>query len=62
VEPLDEPDGIFLLSLESGERRRLTRPPAGYRGDSVPRFSPDGRTLAFIRREDVATITESRFR
>jgi Tol biopolymer transport system component len=46
----EEPDGIFLLSLESAQRRRLTKPPAGYTGDRQPRFSPDGRTLAFIRR------------
>jgi Tol biopolymer transport system component len=49
-ESTDEPDAIFLLSLESAQRRRLTRPPAGYIGDRQPRFSPDGRTLAFIRR------------
>jgi len=48
-ESRDEPDAIFLLSLESGERWRLTRPPAGQLGDFAPRFSPDGRTLAFVR-------------
>jgi dipeptidyl aminopeptidase/acylaminoacyl peptidase len=47
----DEPTGIFLLSLETGERRRVTRPPPGHLGDSVPRFSPDGQTLAFVRAE-----------
>ena len=45
----DEPIGIFLLSLETGEKRRLTAPPADYFGDTYPQFSPDGRTVAFVR-------------
>ncbi len=45
----DEPNGIFLLSLETGEKRRLTTPPADHSGDDFPRFSPDGRTVAFVR-------------
>jgi Tol biopolymer transport system component len=45
----DEPEALFALSVESGERRRLTRPPSGCTGDSGPRFSPDGRMVAFIR-------------
>jgi len=44
-----EPKGIFLLSLETGEKRRLTTPPADHFGDYYPRFSPDGRTVAFVR-------------
>jgi Tol biopolymer transport system component/DNA-binding winged helix-turn-helix (wHTH) protein len=44
-----EPDAIYLFSLEDGRKRRLVGPPAGYEGDSWPRFSPNGRTLAFIR-------------
>ena len=41
---------VFLLSVDSGERRRLTWPPedSGI-GDIMPTFSPDGRTLAFSR-------------
>ena len=39
-----EPAGLFLLSTETGEKRRLTS------GSSVsPALSPDGRQLAFIR-------------
>ena len=38
---------VFLLSVDSGERRRLTRPAT--LGDVYPVFSPDGRTLAFSR-------------
>ena len=44
-----EPFGIFLLSLETGERRRLTAPPEQHVGDWNPSFSPDGNTLAFTR-------------
>ena len=44
-----EPSGLFLLSVESGERRRLTSPPEKVFVDGQPAFSPDGRTLAFIR-------------
>jgi Tol biopolymer transport system component len=40
---------ISLLSVTTGERRKLTAPPAGYFGDWNPAFSPDGKTLAFLR-------------
>ena len=44
------PLSVFLLSVDSGERRRLTQPPEDSRqGDVLPAFSPDGRTLAFAR-------------
>jgi Tol biopolymer transport system component len=43
-----------LLSLETGEKRRLTSPPEESRDDG-PAFCPDGRTLVFIRW--VATYT-----
>lgn len=40
---------LSLYSLfPDGRRVRLTTPPAA-RSDAVPRFSPDGRTLAFFR-------------
>ena len=45
-----DPLALFLLSTESGEKRRLTSPPAKSRGDFGPAFSPDGRSLAFARR------------
>jgi Tol biopolymer transport system component/predicted Ser/Thr protein kinase len=45
----NEPLGLFLLSVESGERRRLTSPQGKAFVDSQPAFSPDGHTLAFIR-------------
>ena len=49
---MSEPKGLFLLSLEGGNRQRLTRPPQpGF--DFQPRFSPDGQTLAFVRARSV---------
>jgi eukaryotic-like serine/threonine-protein kinase len=44
-----EPPGLFSLSVESREKRRLTSPPQKAFGDRHPAFSPDGRTLAFVR-------------
>lgn len=44
----EQPMSLFLLSLETGEKRRLTSPSAG-NGDHYPAFSPDGKTLAFVR-------------
>jgi Tol biopolymer transport system component/DNA-binding winged helix-turn-helix (wHTH) protein len=47
--PSDEGEcSVVLLSVETGEKRRLTFPPAKA-GDSTPAVSPDGRWLAFTR-------------
>lgn len=40
--------GIFTINLETGARTPLTKPDAPT-VDHTPRFSPDGKTLAFIR-------------
>ena len=40
--------GIFLINLQSGGQTRLTAPDAPA-VDHTPRFSPDGKNLAFIR-------------
>jgi Tol biopolymer transport system component len=45
----EEPLGLFVLSLETGERFRLTTAPPGARGDAAPAISPDGRSLIFSR-------------
>jgi Tol biopolymer transport system component/DNA-binding winged helix-turn-helix (wHTH) protein len=52
----NEPYGIWLLSVETGERHRLLSPPAATSstqqyapGDFYGTLSPDGRTLAFAR-------------
>ena len=40
---------LFAFSVETGKPRRLTNPPEQAFGDSKLAFSPDGRTLAFVR-------------
>ena len=59
----EEPNSIFLLSVEDGEKQRLTSPPEST-SDDFPAFSPDGKTLAFIRlgslnSEDIYLISVS---
>jgi Tol biopolymer transport system component len=45
-----EPGGLFVLSVASGEKRRLTTiPDAGETADFSQSLSPDGRKLAFAR-------------
>jgi Tol biopolymer transport system component/predicted Ser/Thr protein kinase len=48
--------GLFVLSLESGEKCRLTSPPVSIRGDFSPAFSPDGRDIAFVRAVDWESV------
>lgn len=48
-------EGLFLYSVENGARRPLTQPPAGYAADTNPALAPDGRTLAFLRGQDLAS-------
>jgi Tol biopolymer transport system component/DNA-binding winged helix-turn-helix (wHTH) protein len=40
---------IFIVSIRTLEKRKLTSPPASALGDFAPAFSPDGRTVAFNR-------------
>ena len=42
-----EPFTIFMLARDSGEKRRLTTPPADVTGDLSPAVSPDGKTIAY---------------
>jgi Tol biopolymer transport system component len=44
----EQPDALFFLSTETGEKRRLSSE-LRERGDSHPVVSPDSRTVAFIR-------------
>jgi Tol biopolymer transport system component/serine/threonine protein kinase len=48
--------GLFLLSVDTLEKRRLTSTPEQYLGDGYPVFSPDGQTLAFIRQGSEAVM------
>jgi len=44
-----KPSHIVLLSPDTGEQRLITAQPQGGLGDGGPRFSPDGKSLAFLR-------------
>jgi Tol biopolymer transport system component len=46
---VDGPYSLYLMSLETLQRRRLTEAPGASVGDWCPAFSPDGRSLAFVR-------------
>ena len=48
-DPGQEVAAIFLFSPDTGEKHRLTSPPANFWADFCPTFSPDGQSLAFIR-------------
>src|SRR5262249_11058489 len=45
----EEPASIYLLSVESLEKQRLTYPSEQYWGDIYAEFSPDGKSLAINR-------------
>jgi Tol biopolymer transport system component len=49
-----DPVALFLISVETGERLRLTHPPPEIAGDTGPAFSPDGRMLAFNRNAGIS--------
>ena len=44
-----EPTAIVLVSVETGDTRRLTLPDPIAGDDAYPAFSPNNRTLAFVR-------------
>lgn len=43
------PPGLALVDIAKGETRQLTTPGPGEGEDTLPRFSPDGATIAFVR-------------
>jgi serine/threonine protein kinase len=43
------PDALYVVSVETGEKRQLTSPGASMFADSNPAVSPDGRWLVFRR-------------
>jgi Tol biopolymer transport system component len=44
-----QPDSLFVIALETGEKRRLTHPQPPVQADTNPAVSPDGRWLVFRR-------------
>ena len=40
--------GLFLVSIDSGQKRRISPKESTATGDWCPAFSPDGRTLAYL--------------
>ena len=48
----DGDPSLWIASVESGEYRKATSPPKGYHSEVSPAYSPDGRTLAWIRSRD----------
>ncbi len=57
----DRPPSIVLFSLATGEKRTLTLPPSGWRGDSEPAFSPDSSHVAFRRTMPNSSIEDIYF-
>ena len=45
----EKPDALFVVSVETGEKRQLTNPRPPVVGDTSPAVSPDGRSLVFRR-------------
>ena len=45
-----QPDALFVVSIETGEKKRLTNPRPSVIADTSPAVSSDGRSLVFLRR------------
>jgi Tol biopolymer transport system component len=58
MEGNQEKAALFMISVDTGEKRSLTTVPVESHGDTAPAFSPDGRTLAFIRNREL-TLTST---
>ncbi len=48
----DGAPAIWVVSIDSGEKHSVSKPPKGYYMEVSPAFSPDGRALAYIRARD----------
>ncbi len=44
-----EPEALYIVSIDSGEKRRVTTPSPTAFGDAAPAVSPDGRSIVFER-------------
>jgi serine/threonine protein kinase len=49
VDETTQVDALFVVAIETGEKRPLTSPPASFLADSDPAVSPDGLWLVFRR-------------
>lgn len=45
----NQPNGLYLVNLATGEQKPLTKPVEMVGGDVDPRFAPDGQAITFIR-------------
>ncbi len=43
------PSVITVIQIADGRKRQVTSPPKGTPGDTIPRVSPEGRSIAFVR-------------
>jgi hypothetical protein len=59
-EGADQADGLFVVSVESGEKRPLTHPQLPFISDTSPAISPDGGWLVF--RRDVSPFNGELYR
>jgi Tol biopolymer transport system component/DNA-binding winged helix-turn-helix (wHTH) protein len=47
-----DPFTLYMVSVATGDKRKITSVATDLYGDAVPAFSPDGRSLAFVRLRD----------
>ena len=45
-----KPDALFVIALDTGEKRQLTKPQPPVLADTNPSVAPDGKSLLFLRR------------
>jgi serine/threonine protein kinase/Tol biopolymer transport system component len=54
---IGQAEALFLVSVETGEKRRLSHPEGPARYDTTPAVSPDGRSIAFSRSGSLQLLT-----
>ena len=58
-EKADAPAKLFWVSVDTGEKQRVTSPPSGTLGDQRCRVSPDGKTFAFTRNQWLGALGQA---